>query len=258
MKVKRYKRVQKYLQFYKNKFGFRSPFQILIDGTFCQFSLQNKVNISEQMPKYLSDSCKLFTTVCVVEETQRLSQSLYGAMIVIKQFPIRKCGHEKSPIAANECLREVICGNNNADHYMLATQDSYLTRTVRQSTVCPLIYLKRNTIVMEKPLDSVRETVRKEEEKSYVELGEHEIKVLNQLKRKYDLEEEDQKGGNKRRKGPKGPNPLSCKKKKKKSSEKVDNSCSVGPNRETTRKRKRNRVPKHIIKMFDKIESNLS
>ena len=74
MKVKRYKRVQKYLTFYKNKFGFRPPFQVVIDGTFCQSSLQNKVNISEQMPKYLSEAVKLVTTVCVVQETERLSE----------------------------------------------------------------------------------------------------------------------------------------------------------------------------------------
>ena len=78
MKVKRYKRVKNYLTFYKNKFGFRPPFQVLIDGTFCQFALQNKVNISEQLPKYLSEEVKLVTTVCVVEETQRLSEYQIG------------------------------------------------------------------------------------------------------------------------------------------------------------------------------------
>jgi U3 small nucleolar RNA-associated protein 23 len=76
MKITRYKRVQRYLNFYKNNFSFRAPFQILIDSTFCQSALKNKVNITEQMPKYLNDSVKLFTTVCVVEETQRLSQYL--------------------------------------------------------------------------------------------------------------------------------------------------------------------------------------
>ena len=70
MKITRYKRVQRYLNFYKNNFSFRSPYQVLIDGTFCQAALKNKVNIKEQMPKYLNDQVKLMTTVCVVNETE--------------------------------------------------------------------------------------------------------------------------------------------------------------------------------------------
>lgn len=70
MKITRYKRVQRYLNFYKNNFSFRAPYQILIDGTFCQAALKNKVNIKEQMPKYLNDQVKLMTTVCIVNETE--------------------------------------------------------------------------------------------------------------------------------------------------------------------------------------------
>ena len=42
MKIARYKKAKKILNFYKNNFSFREPFQILIDGTFCQLAL--KVN----------------------------------------------------------------------------------------------------------------------------------------------------------------------------------------------------------------------
>lgn len=72
MKITRYKRVQRYLSFYRNNFGFHAPYQVILDGTFCQAALSNKVNIAEQMPKYLSDQVKLLTTVCVVAETEKL------------------------------------------------------------------------------------------------------------------------------------------------------------------------------------------
>lgn len=39
MKIARYKKAQKTLSFYKNNFGFREPYQILIDATFCQTAL---------------------------------------------------------------------------------------------------------------------------------------------------------------------------------------------------------------------------
>lgn len=78
MKVKRCKQAKKTISFYKNNFGFREPYQILgktlslsifsiymtytVDGTFCQAALQGKINISEQLPKYLGSKlqiCKL-------------------------------------------------------------------------------------------------------------------------------------------------------------------------------------------------------
>lgn len=40
MKIQRYKKAHKTLTFYKHNFGFREPFQILIDATFCQAALQ--------------------------------------------------------------------------------------------------------------------------------------------------------------------------------------------------------------------------
>lgn len=39
MKIKRYKKVNRRLNFYNNNFGFRQPYQLLIDGTFCLAAL---------------------------------------------------------------------------------------------------------------------------------------------------------------------------------------------------------------------------
>ncbi len=74
MKIKRYKRVNKYLQFFRTNYGFHAPYQVLIDGTFCQRALKNKVNIKEQLPKYMGDEVKMFTTVCVINETQNIGK----------------------------------------------------------------------------------------------------------------------------------------------------------------------------------------
>lgn len=62
MKIKRQKQAKKTISFYKYNFGFREPFQILIDGTFCQAALKNKIQIKEQMPKYLMGEVQLCTT----------------------------------------------------------------------------------------------------------------------------------------------------------------------------------------------------
>ena len=51
MKIKRAKKVSKILNYYKQNFGFRSPYLILLDGTFCAGCLTAKVNIKQQLPK---------------------------------------------------------------------------------------------------------------------------------------------------------------------------------------------------------------
>lgn len=77
MKINRYKKVQRFLTFYRNNFSFRAPFQILIDATFCQSALKNKVNLKEQILKYLNEEIKLLTTVCVVHETETIGIFIY-------------------------------------------------------------------------------------------------------------------------------------------------------------------------------------
>ena len=53
MKINRYKKVHKILQFYCNNFGFRKPYQVLLDGTLCFAALKNKIDIQDQFTKYL-------------------------------------------------------------------------------------------------------------------------------------------------------------------------------------------------------------
>lgn len=43
MKVTRYKKASKRINFYINNFGYRPPIQLLIDGTFCFAALKVKV-----------------------------------------------------------------------------------------------------------------------------------------------------------------------------------------------------------------------
>uniref|UniRef100_A0A671KVT1 UTP23 small subunit processome component n=1 Tax=Sinocyclocheilus anshuiensis TaxID=1608454 RepID=A0A671KVT1_9TELE len=99
MKIKRQKHAKKTISFYKYNFCFREPFQILIDGTFCQAALKNKIQIKEQLPKYLMGEVQLCTT----------------------KFQIRKCKHMKDPLPALECLLSML-GETNPHHYFIATQ----------------------------------------------------------------------------------------------------------------------------------------
>lgn len=74
MKIKRYKKVNKYLAFYRRHFAFHTPYQVLIDGSFCDKALKHKVSLSEQVPKYFGDQVKLFTTICCLNEIQNMGE----------------------------------------------------------------------------------------------------------------------------------------------------------------------------------------
>jgi len=76
MKGKRQKLRKKTLLFYKNYFGFKPPYSVLLDGTFCKAALQTKINIMEQLPKYLDAEVKYFTTSCVLGECEALGKYL--------------------------------------------------------------------------------------------------------------------------------------------------------------------------------------
>lgn len=85
MKVKRLKRVNRYITFFSNNYGFRSPYQILIDGTFCQVALQSQVNIKEQLPKYLGSEVQIVTTSCIVQEVDGLGEEfdIYNHYVIL-------------------------------------------------------------------------------------------------------------------------------------------------------------------------------
>lgn len=62
MKITRQKHAKKHLGFFRNNFGAREPYQILLDGTFCQAALRGRIQLREQLPRYLMGEIQLCTT----------------------------------------------------------------------------------------------------------------------------------------------------------------------------------------------------
>jgi len=89
-KLKRHKHMKKTMLFYKNYFGFESRFQVLIDGTFCKEALKVKVDIREQLPKYLDSEVDLLTTACARAECELFGSS-HGKShtCVMRILPVR-------------------------------------------------------------------------------------------------------------------------------------------------------------------------
>lgn len=232
MKIARYKKAQKTISFYKNNFGYRDPYQILIDATFCQLALQHQINIAEQLPKYLQAELRLVTTQCIIMEADSLGGAVSGATQIVKKFLVHKCGHgtqqqqqagnadaaaaDKAPLTGAACMKSMVRQNN----YIVATQDRELQEWMRRRPGQALMYLHQKTPVLEQPSEVSRKRSERKQDETH-DFGERDTKRLEFLKRQAGLkvEQETEKKAAvalKKKFKKKQPNPLSCKKKKKK------------------------------------------
>lgn len=108
MKINRQKKSHKTLSFYIQNFQYREPFQVIVDATFCQAALQNKIVVDEQLKKYLQSDLKLLTTQCIILESESLGPILQGATSIVKKFYVHKCGHEGKPVSGAECIKHMV------------------------------------------------------------------------------------------------------------------------------------------------------
>jgi len=234
MKIKRYKRVRRLLNFYKHTFQFSPPFKILVDGTFCQAALENKLNLREQIPIYLNGcECHFFTTICVRKELQALGGQFKGALSIANDYNLIKCKHPR-PLSASQCLFKM-AGENNGKKYFFASQDQTLTEKLRTVPGCPLLFIKYNCVLLEKPSQMSTEAKGADSEQKLNFQG-TQREELQKLLHAHDLAPKPQKPERLKRKKIRQPNPLSCKKKKPKLA--TPNSKSTLDRKKRPRRRK--------------------
>ncbi|XP_055296291.1 rRNA-processing protein UTP23 homolog [Sitodiplosis mosellana] len=246
MKIARYKKAQKTLSFYRNNFGFREPYQILIDATFCQTALIFQISIKDQIPKYFQAETILVTTQCIILEAESLGAKVQGATNIVKQFLVHKCGHEKAPKNGIACIKSMIKNNR----YVIATQDRELQDYLRKKPGQPIMYLHKKTPVLEQPSELSRKTVEFKLNESF-KFGTADEKKLVAIKKSEGIPVAERDAQPKlKKKKKKQPNPLSCKKKKKKpGSSAAPKKASIDSIQDKTigkKKRKRVKVPTHI------------
>ena len=163
--------------------------------------------------------------------------SVYGAFLIVKQFKPRKCGH-KNPISAAACIRSLV-GSENKDHFIVATSDKNLTHELRKIPGCPLVYLKNNNMNLEPPSEASIENGA-EIKRKQVGSDQAELERLKELKSVLlETSEKDDESKKKKRKGPKQPNPLSCKKKKKVSNQTIKTNSKFTEEEKAERKRRK-------------------
>uniref|UniRef100_A0AC35GKN5 PIN domain-containing protein n=1 Tax=Panagrolaimus sp. PS1159 TaxID=55785 RepID=A0AC35GKN5_9BILA len=165
------------MSFYKFKYAFQPPYNVLLDGTFCQAALKNQINIQEQVTKYLIEPTVLVTTKCVLKELEKIGKDVYGAFLICKQFKIAKCPH--TPVrSAAECLSHLARRSKKSENskYIIATQDDALLEQCRKIAGIPLMSIRFKTLILESPSEeSVKETDQAAEEIEKVQAMKKEI-----------------------------------------------------------------------------------
>lgn len=205
MRVKRLKKANKILAFFHYNYGFDPPYQVLLDGNFCQAALRSKINIMEQVPKYFSENTEMCVTDCILNELGNLGKELHGALIVARQFKSVKCPH-KPLRTASECIAHLARRSKSVDKkrpkYIVATQDENLLEKLRTTGGIPIMSIRWNSILLEQPSKESHEGILKPVDIEFERAKALKTSIFGEPNRI------------RKKKKPKAPNPLSCKKKK--------------------------------------------
>ncbi|KAF7306665.1 PIN domain-like protein [Mycena indigotica] len=200
MRQKRAKAYRKLMELYSMSFGFRQPYQVLVDAEFCKTSIEAKTELSKQISSVLQGDVKPMITQCCIHELYLQGKGQQPAVDLAKQFERRKCNH-REPIPGDDCLASVV-GEANKHRYVVATQSQPLRARLRAIVAVPIVHVNRSVMILEPPSDVTLAAKEKREE--------HALHATKSEKTALPTPTEPIK----KKKGAKGPNPLSVKKKK--------------------------------------------
>ncbi|KAG8421093.1 hypothetical protein J3458_002999 [Metarhizium acridum] len=240
MRGKRSKQYRKLMERYCMTFGFREPYQVLVDAEMVQDSCRFKMELEPALQRTAHGKVKPMITQCEIRKlyARKNEPGISEAIEVAKTCERRRCGHHPDeypePLSTLECLQSVIDPKDtgeNKHRYVVASQNLDLRRMLRGVRGVPLIYIKRSVMIME-PMSDESVRLRAREERSKFRAGLKPTIGKRKRAERDDGGEEDDDDGNvmatdkgtepkppakkSKRPGPKGPNPLSVKKKAKK------------------------------------------
>ncbi|KAF8309573.1 Fcf1-domain-containing protein, partial [Clavulina sp. PMI_390] len=207
MRQKRAKTYKKLMKLYSRSFGFRQPYQVLVDSTFCTYAAQNKIDIPKQLGVVLQGQQKQMITQCSMVELYNLGPSHQAVVDMAKTFERRKCNHREA-IPNDDCIKSVV-GDTNKHRYVVATQSQPLRVSLRAIPSVPIVHINRVVMVLEPPSDTTLRAKALQEADAQAAKPTELAAIASTTP-----VAESSEPPRKKRKGPKEPNPLSVKKKK--------------------------------------------
>lgn len=219
MRVKRARKVRKYLRYYRTAHGFREPYKVIVDGNFIAACEKLHLGVAKDViAKYLGSSAKdvkVFTTRCVQDELRKMGPEYKSASAQTKHLHLVGGGPAPGEATAAASIIDA-CGGENAERFVVCTQDDTLKRKLMEiNGAVPIVFAHTSGLQMEPPKDatagslaSQRERVEGLSAEELEELGLDQADVMNMYRVRTNVQFKKKKGGK---------NPLSCLKKKPKS-----------------------------------------
>ncbi|PTB64438.1 hypothetical protein BBK36DRAFT_1124779 [Trichoderma citrinoviride] len=241
MRGKRSKQYRKLMEQFSMTFGFREPYQILVDAEMVKDANKCTMDLTARLQSTVHGKVKPLITQCEIRKLYADKDQPGGnaAIELAKTFERRRCGHHPDeypkPLETIECLRSVVDPKGtgeNKHRYVVASQNLDVRRMLRGVRGVPLIYIKRSVMILEPMADqSVQIREREEKRKFRAELKKMTGKRKRETKDEGDegdhSDSDDEDGERskatqapttekkpKKHRGAKGANPLSVKKKK--------------------------------------------
>jgi U3 small nucleolar RNA-associated protein 23 len=182
------------------------------------------------LERTLQGSVKPMISQCEMRKLYNAEHKDEDLIEQAKRFERKRCNHHEleEPLSTLQCLSECVdpkSNHTNRHRYVVASQSQEVRAAMREIKGVPLVYIHRSVMIME-PMAESSQQVRDREEKGKFRAGlantrrpqAGEKRKRDESEYKPDRTQEESAGETTRKKrmrGPKGPNPLSVKKPKK-------------------------------------------
>ncbi|KAK1638342.1 Fcf1-domain-containing protein [Colletotrichum phormii] len=235
MRGKRSKQYRKLMNQYQLTWGFREPYQCLVDAEMVVDCHNFRYDLLAGLERTLHGKVKPMITQCEIRKLylRKNEPDMNKIIDFAKTLERRRCGHlpedYPEPLSTMECMKAVVDPKSNLvnkHRYCVASQSGDVRRMLREIPGVPQIYIKRSVMILE-PMATESVAIRTKEEKSKFRDG----LVRPERKRKREDEDDEEESGKEggaagkaggqeqqkkdKKRGRKGPNPLAVKKAKK-------------------------------------------
>ncbi|KAK1688353.1 Fcf1-domain-containing protein [Colletotrichum godetiae] len=236
MRGKRSKQYRKLMNQYQLTWGFREPYQCLVDAEMVVDCHNFRYDLLAGLERTLHGKVKPMITQCEIRKLylRKNEPDMNKIIDFAKTLERRRCGHlpedYPEPLSTMECMKAVVDPKSNLvnkHRYCVASQSGDVRRMLREIPGVPQIYIKRSVMILE-PMATESVAIRTKEEKSKFRDG----LVRPERKRKREDEDDEEENGKEggaagkaggqeqqqkkdKKRGRKGPNPLAVKKAKK-------------------------------------------
>merc|ERR1711977_569172 len=158
MRGKRSKQYRKLMQQYGLSYGFRVPYQVLLDAQMIRDADKFKMDLVGGLERTLHGEVKPMITQCSMRHLYAAASEPGVSYLIdkAKTYERRRCGHRPEdypePLSTQECLASVVDpkGNKtNKNRYVVASQELEVRKHMRGILGVPLVYINRSVMIME-------------------------------------------------------------------------------------------------------------